>query len=335
VTHRRPTPALRLSRSIAAIALTATLVASTVPPVSQQPEPAPAPTQRQPEPAPWDAGLSALDPAKPQEYFELAEEVAADATNPGLRELARHLYVLAFELDRPKSDAPASSGRSRLGPSVCLGLAAIARRPEERRWLSALAQALDDRQSPGVAGGQNPIRATGVSDETALSLATAIGLSRSGEGRRAEGYLDRPGVAELLERYDADATAGSGLAAVVRRAIRDWPVCPQCQNRRVVRAGAKGEVALCDTCRGNPGPATSDEELARQLRVESSVLGGGHRSWASQVIADGGAPLRDLDPAELAATYNVDTSMTVWRDGKWAAPEGSLPAAPQNNPQQR
>lgn len=286
----------------------------------------------QPEPAPRDAPvepasrLKSLDPAKPQDYFLLAEEVAAEQQSPAGRALARHLYVLAYELDSAAqavrgtpAEAPGGGMRGRLGASVCLGLAAIADRPDERRWLIALAQSMDERRVITPAP-RNEREA--VPDEVAFDAATVLGLARAGEGRRAEALFEKPGIADLIAKYDnlpADATLG-GLTSFVRKAIRDWPVCPQCKNRRVVPKGLgskPGEVVLCDTCRGIPGPNISDAELVRQLRVESSLLHGAHRSWSAQVTADGGAPLRDLDPRELAPTYGVDPRKPLWRSGAW------------------
>jgi len=273
--------------------------------------------------------LESLDPSRPDAYFLLAEEVAAEQESPMGREMARRLYVLAYELDAARAPGPGNSpntpaGGVRLGTSVCLGLAAVADRPDERRWLIALAKSMDQRwgELGGLAGAPQRI-----ADDASFEAATAIGLARAGEGRRAEALLDKPAVAELIAKYDNLPTpdgAISGLMNFVRKAIRDWPVCPQCKNKRVVPKGPgskPGEVVLCDTCRGNPGPSISDDELVRQLRVESSLLHGAHRSWSAQITADGGAPLRDLDPAELAPTYGVDPAKPLWRAGVWTTPE--------------
>ncbi len=278
----------------------------------------------------FDARLAALDPAQPEGYFLLAEEVADSAANDSGRDLARRLYVLAYELDKAR---PPSPGKGRLGPSVCLGLVAIADKEDERRWLLALAQSMDDRQA---GPDWSPTVPAAGADEVAFNLATVLGLSRAGEGRKAEKLLEKPGVSALLEKYDAALRVRGigGGAGAVRRAIRDWPMCPECRNHRVVLkpgGGPEHGMVLCPTCHGNPGPRLSDEELAQQLQVESALLKGNHRSWAAQVLSDGGAPLRDLDTAEIAATYGVDPSRPVWRHGAWEAPEAPAnkpPAAP-------
>jgi hypothetical protein len=296
------------------------------------------PSRSQPDPSPALAEgvrtrLEALDPSKPEGYFLLAEEIAADADSPGLREIARHLYVLAYELDaaRPAGVNGAAAPGVRLGPSVCLGLAAVADRPGERRWLVAIAKSMDQRWTDARGPASAPER---TADDASFEAATAIGLARAGEGRRAEPLLDKPAVAEVIAKYDNAPSPGgaiNSLTSFLRKAIRDWPVCPQCKNRRVVPKGQgskPGEVVLCDTCRGNPGPNISDDELVRQLRVESSLLHGAHRSWSAQVTADGGAPLRDLDPGELAPTYGVDPTKPLWRAGGWVAADQGVRQAP-------
>lgn len=278
----------------------------------------------------WGKRLEALIPERPMEYFLLGEEVAAQIDGEATRRLARELFVLAYELDAKHAG---SRSAFRLGPSVCLALAAIAERDDESRWLRALAETMTDRPIGSLEAGAG---ASAYPLEAAFNVATAMGLARAGEGRRAEQCLEKPGAAELLEKLEAAPSFNRSTTEIrhfLRRAIRDWPVCPQCRNRRVVPAGVsrQGEMILCDTCRGNPGPKMTEAELASQLRVEAMLLQGTHRSWAAQVLADDGAPLRDLDIGELAGTYRVDVTKPLWRNGAWTEDGTSAPApAPQS-----
>ncbi len=285
-----------------------------------------------------EARLTALTPDDPRAYFLLAEELAAEVeVAPAARPLAQSLFALSYELERAASGGDAGRADGAFGRSVCLALASIAPRDDERRWLLALARSLDAaRADPEFdAPGPGPTRR-----EAALDLATALGYVRSGEGRRAKTLLDKPGVAGLLAQYQG-LLSGPGLsigADTIRRYADQWPVCPECRNQRIVtRAGEGGGTKLiCYTCRGNPGPRLSDEEVLLQLRLESALLSGIQRSWAAQVAIDAGAPLRDLDPAELGATYGVDASRPLWRDGQWQTLDGKAaepePAAPPNAP---
>jgi hypothetical protein len=255
--------------------------------------------------------LAALKPDKPQDYFDLAEEVADGADDEARLTLARTLYVLAFELDRKHG------GGSALAAGSALGIAKIERLERDKRWLVAIAGAVDRRYA---LPDWNVGAAASISDETAYKAATVLGLARAGEGRDAKRLYDQPGVADVLVRYErAIGTTGqTGALSRLQKYMQQWP-CPECNNQRVIaRPGEKGpEYRLCPTCRGNPGPKLDEEEYIGQLRFEAALLNGIQRSWAAQLIVDQGAPLRDPDLEELAPTYNVDPAKPYWRDGKW------------------
>ncbi|TVQ59618.1 MAG: hypothetical protein EA379_10380 [Phycisphaerales bacterium] len=258
----------------------------------------------------FEPRLRALSPERPLDYFELGEEIAAEVQGVPGRETARALFALAYELDRTRE--------RRLGASACLALAAIAEHDEERRRLLALASLLrrehHDPEAPGV-GAPRPRRLH--DPEDAYNLATALGLYRAGENVRAAPLLARPGVRELLEIY---APVIGGAEEIL------WDVgsrasCRECRNRRVVRA-APGQSAerLCPLCKGNPGPELSPTAMAMHLRLESLLLSRGERTWSAQLIADAGAPLRDIDPDSLAPRYAVSADRPYWRAGGWVSP---------------
>ncbi|MCL4742648.1 MAG: hypothetical protein KJZ54_10645 [Phycisphaerales bacterium] len=258
--------------------------------------------------------LAALTPSDPRGYLMLAEEVAYEADDPTQIELARTLYALAFEHDRRHNW---SAG---VGASACVGLAAIARVESEQRWLSAMASRLDRRYAAPewMRGRDEALRS-----EIALAAAEAMGEARAGQGIRARELLRRPGVREALERYGrlvGLAGAGSVLWNTERYADA-WP-CPECRNERAVFVPGTDPPSyrLCATCRGDPGPQMSAAELIDQLRLESRLLEGVHRSWAAQLAVDGGAPLRDLDPETFAASLGVDPDRSLWRGGAWVRP---------------
>jgi hypothetical protein len=257
--------------------------------------------------------LGELTPDSPEAYFLLAEEVADGAATPEEETLAKTLYVLAFELDR----RPGRAGS--LAPSAALGIARIERLDRDRRWLIALAAAIDRRYAlpdwTVAAGGT-------ITDEQAYNAAAVLGLARAGEGKEARKWYEKPGVADTLKRYERliGDTGETGALSRLDKYMDAWP-CPQCHNDRTISVpGEKGpERRLCPTCGGNPGPTLSDDELIAQLRFEAVLLNGIQRSWAAQVIVDQSAPLRDPDPAELAATYRVDPGKPYWRNGQWVA----------------
>jgi hypothetical protein len=270
-----------------------------------------------PDPA-TEQRLRLLTPDRPDEYLRLAEEVAEDVEDPRRAELATRLYILAFELDRRDGRAGG------IAASAALGLAAVERLDRNRRWLLALAGAIDRRYAQPD---WNVAVATAVTEEQAYNAATVLGLARAGEGKEARRWLDKPGTAETLRRYERlIGTSGeTGAMSRLEKYMQSWP-CPECANERVVRKmGEKGpELRICPTCGGNPGPQLSEEELIGQLRFEAALLNGVQRSWAAQIIVDQGAPLRDPEPGELAATYSIDAGKPYWRGGRWVAnAEGS------------
>ncbi len=265
--------------------------------------------------------LEALKPSEPWAYFELAEEIGLSTDDQATRSLARTLFVLAYETSKQAGAGQPRVGGADLRVSVCLALAALTPDESEQRWLRAMAASLGWKGTGGElsAGQAQPAAA----DPAALELASALGLIRIAEGRRAAKLLEKPEVSRLLERTERLLSPGglTGGAARVRRLMAEWPICSECKNRRFVKS--QQGVRLCPTCGGKPGPEISRQELMYQLRLESSLLNGVQRSWVAQTVVDGGAPLRDLDLDELAAMYGVDPAKTVWRDSQWAAPAES------------
>lgn len=271
--------------------------------------------------------LEALTPAQPRAYFELGEEVAAEATEFAHKRLARELFVLALLLDQRAAPAPSSgvlNDQPSVASSACLALAVLAEGEDQRRWLNALAATLGSDSAVDLVG----VRTTSASrDPAAFELATMLGWVRAGEGRRAARILLKPGVAALLEKCDKllIPVVGGG-AERVRRIIDTYPLCQQCRNRRAIK-GPDG-VSLCPSCSGRPGAPMTQREIIDQLKVESMLLSGVQRTWAGQAAADGGAPLRDLDPAEVALAFSIDPRKVLWRDGRWIAE----PVAPVDAP---
>lgn len=249
-----------------------------------------------------DARLTSLEPSTPLAYFELGEEVAQEASGPGDIDLARRLFALTYELEREGGP---------LRASACLALASLAGSEQDRTALLALASSLRGRRIEGASGAGGP------SEATALRLATALGHYRAGEYARASSLLANPEVRELLRQYGHML----GSEEALLRQVRSQPSCRECRNRRIVVADLdpKRTYRLCYTCGGDPGPDLSNEQMLDHLRVESILLSDVERSWSAQLLEDGGAPLRDLDPDNLAASLGIDPTLTLYRDGSWVS----------------
>lgn len=288
------------------------------PPAAAPAPPAPPQAPAAPPAAPLDrflARLSRLTPAAPEAYFLLGEEVADAVDSPERAKLAKELFTLAFALDVERTGGKGGE----LAASCCLALASVTRSETDRRWLGAMAVAIDPRRKPPgwLAGQQEAVGA-----QTAYMAASALGCVRSGDGRQALLYLDDPGVRAVLGKYDRliiDSPYKGTLAATELEASR-WP-CKECQNQRIVKKPGKGgEYRLCPTCNGRPGMRLTPEQWLAQIRLESLLLSGIHRSWGAQVASDLGQPLRDPDVRDLPGVLGVDAGKRVWKNGAWAAP---------------
>ncbi|MBL0869014.1 MAG: hypothetical protein IBJ18_00370 [Phycisphaerales bacterium] len=294
----------------------------------------PQPTPRQVERPPTDAQmqstlndlavrdlakrLSALSPSKPMEYFLLGEEVASEARTRSDRKLARELFVLAMHLDQ-QAGSPES-----ITPSALLSLASLSPSDRERHYLNAAARVA--QTGPRSAAAQPAKRRLAIlqpTDQTGFDLATALGLSRVGEGRRSDILLDRPEVAALLVAYEPVINSDGEINALqtIRSWNQTWATCPECRNRRTITRsdgpGTPARVRLCRTCNGQPGPDLTLNQLLGQLRAESVLLRGVHRFWSSQALVDEGQPLRDPTPEAVAESLQVDVSRAYFRDGAW------------------
>lgn len=338
-------PHIRLSFVV--LLLTASPAAQAL---SQSQAASPTATSSSPRDAQLGSRLTQLDPARPREYFELAEEVAdlaqrtsnvtpspdsdsgtASGSSGSILSirLARELSVIAFEIWRSQP-ASARIRDPRLGPSCLLLLASIAENPDRARWLRAMAAAIDTEARLN-ADMLSPVAPGPALDATVLELVSALELLRGGEGRRAARLLDRVAVKELLDRYQIllSPSGITGESERIRRLADEWAICPECRNRRFTRS--TGGISLCSTCRGDPGPPLTSTEVLYQLRLEAALLEGVQKSWVAQTLVDGGRPLRDLDPEEVAPSTGVDPALRLWREGRWV-PLPAPPKAPSSTP---
>jgi hypothetical protein len=240
----------------------------------------------------WTASLEALDPQRPMEYFELAEEVADAATNDSQRELARTLFGLAGALDPDQ-----------LGRSACLALADLEADANDRRRLLALGSLL---RGPGGGAGGGPAGGGGmltphdsghaVAADPAAALAVSESFShyRRGEGQNALAALKQPGAMELL-------TA----------------------NSRILRGGIDRFIEDCNHFRGGDrSPRLDDADITRMLRFEAALLAGDQRDWSSDLVINQNQPLVEVDPDHLDRSLGVDLSRPLWRNGQWVGAEG-------------
>lgn len=263
-----------------------------------------------------EARLAALSADEPMAYFELAEEVAAEIRDGAGRELAKRLYVLAYELSRDSPRAP------RLTRSVCLALAALEESGTERyRWLNALASLQSDDASSASMVETLDARET---------IAIALSFHKAEDNLKARIQFGRPNVARYIASLSGTPRQ---LIETVLADIQAEASCLVCRNRRVTRdRNANSPDApdvLCTRCSGNPGPRLTAQEYLDLLLFEIDLLDVEAPTWSAQLDLDNGDPLREADPDQLAPLYGFDAGATMfrpsatdgWRNGTWIEPD--------------
>lgn len=138
------------------------------------------------EPPVWVDRLEQLDPARPLEYFELAEEVADAAETAEQRSLALELFAIAGQLDFDQ-----------LGQSSILAIGYFSEDPVQKQRLRIAANLLSrerlfqDSDRDGTLSSQ----------EDQLRFGQMLGAVRAGENQQARELLAYPGVRALLFEY--------------------------------------------------------------------------------------------------------------------------------------
>lgn len=232
----------------------------------------------------WEARLEALQPSRPEEYFDLAEEIADEAEAEIERDLARHLFRLAGALDR-----------SRFGRSACLALADLSGSSADKRRFLALAELLDQSSGrPNWVPDGSPTRAPSHDLDSAFAVAEAMSWYRLARGRRALATLDDRGATLLFQKY-ADLIGG-------------W-------------LRFKTDAELRDYNNGQGTPVRSESQLIDMLHLEAGLLGAGgeetEQSWAGDLLLNKGQTLIEVDSSRLAEALNVDPARAVYRNGAW------------------
>lgn len=232
--------------------------------------------------------LAALDPVRPSDYFELAEEIADAPRDPNDRELARVLYGLAGTLDPPRYARSAALGIADLAIDRVTGQATDDRL---RRRLLGVAILLE--REGGDADLSTALRPTRPSPQAALLLSESFSHVRRGQGPRALSAIRSPEVDALLESYGRALTGG---ASRFREDVR--------------------------TFRGGLRPAFAPAQRLAMLAIEEAALASSFpakpRSWSSVLVERNGRPLLEVDAARLDEAFGVDPSRPWWRDGRWS-----------------
>lgn len=237
------------------------------------------------EPPSREARLAALDPKRPLDYLELAEEIADALPASGAdddRRLARRLYALAGLLDR-----------ERLGRSAALGLLVLETDRLQRQRLEAVARLLAPSASVEAAAVER------VDADAAVAVSEAFSALRRGRGSQGTSALRVPGADDLLERYGTSMPGGAKRFREDLRVFRSGSMRPEIDRVRRAAMFAIDEAILAAAAERPDGRFSTD--LAR----------------------GGDAPLLEVDTLRLESVFGTDRSRPVWRDGQWVAAAAS------------
>ena len=154
------------------------------------------------------ARLEALDPNRPQEYREYAEELAEKKLDPEARLMAVRLFQIAAWLD------PAKTGHGAL-----LGLVSVARPGSEEARFRAAAYLFDPNHDKSLLG-QNLAAGRG-KDDPVQGLLDALRLLRRGHGTQARTAISAPAIGDELAAHQGILSHEEFLAACTVKELAD------------------------------------------------------------------------------------------------------------------
>lgn len=225
--------------------------------------------------------LTALDPSRPQEYREYAEELAEKQLDPESRLMAIRLFQISAWLD------PAKTGRGAL-----LGLVSVARPGEEEARFRAAAYLFDPRHDKALLGQTPTPGGREKADDPMKALLEALRLLRRGHVQQARAALAPPAVQDVLTAHQGILSREEFLAASSAKELWDE------QLRKVVEL----ELVLDSKLHGGG-----------EQRAQTTLA-----SWNDDVRAGNLAAIRSLQFDRLTP---FDPRECVFRQGKWQRPE--------------
>ena len=233
------------------------------------------------------ARLASLDPARPQEYREYADELAEKKLDPEARDAALRLYVIAAHMGQ-------GSRMSDAGHGPMLGLIALARSPDEEARFRAAAFLADPRHDRALLRTPTPIASTAApaNPSAQRKLLEAVQLIRRGKGDVAGRMILLPEVAAEL--------------ALARAIVTREEFARLCKTQQLddgeLKTLLKLELAL-ETALSPPAPTTTSQSNAT-------------RAW-SELAA---RPQPPQMPLSLEHLTEFNPRQTVFREGKWVEP---------------
>ncbi|MEO8496706.1 MAG: hypothetical protein ABI614_16680 [Planctomycetota bacterium] len=226
--------------------------------------------------------LAALNPEAPDGYRSYAEDLAVKTEDPEARAMAIRLYLIAAYL---KPDE--------LGRSCLLGMAGLARSPEEERAFRAMSFSLDPDHDPSLL--KTPKLPTadfaGIKETDRQALRIALQALRTGKLIEARRHFSHAPV-KAAAAYYSHIISESEYDEAGRAVGRLTP--------RLLRKFLTLEIMLSTTVPTEAGD--SRPEFA---------------PWSQIIARDDTKP---VSPQSLTALTEFDPRQSIYRAGKWQAP---------------
>lgn len=224
--------------------------------------------------------LAGLSPDDPAEYRHYAEELAIKKEDPEARATAMRLYLIAAWL-QPEE----------LARSCLLGMADLARTPDEERSCRALAFLLDPGHDATLLKPASPTPPAAIPEADRSALRIALRHLRSGRENAARSILERESIRAAAAHY-GHILDREDYQALLRASGRLTPAL----RRKMLKL----EIAL-----SSAGAAEPADDPTRPA------------PWSELMAREQFSPVTSLS---LAGITEFDPRACLYRDGQWVVP---------------
>jgi hypothetical protein len=174
--------------------------------------------------------LESLDPNKPEQYREYAEELAEKRRDPEARDAARRLFAIA-----------AHRGDAALRHSALLGLISLARTTDDERRLRALAYLHDPHHDETVLTGAAQVQQP--PNEAHRQLLSALRLIRQGKPAAARPIVGEPALAQRLSAADTPISSAELSTLLATSPLTDQQLATVLRAEVILESLASGDAS--------------------------------------------------------------------------------------------
>ncbi|MBC8354741.1 MAG: hypothetical protein H8E66_22405 [Planctomycetes bacterium] len=227
--------------------------------------------------------LAALEPEAPEDYRTYAEDLAVKTEDPEARVMAIRLYLIAAHL-RPDE----------LGRSCLLGMAGLARTPDEERAFLAMAFSLDSDHDPSLLKAPKSMVAdfTGITEADRKALTITLKMLRTGRLVEARRSFSRPQVQAAAAYYSHIVSESEYKEA----SLAEGRLSPRLLRKFL----------------------TLELTLSAAVTTEASDEPPSFAPWSQLIARDDTQPIKSR---ALVTITEFDPRQSVYREGEWTTRE--------------